>query len=233
MHDAACFQFYEDEDVQRAKEQSMNDSEIAGPDVLGVVLQEGGPGLTRGSTIFGQILLNRPLADLDPQLKQLALDSFRAPQMVFPGHLPDQIDCFLGDARFSLLVLRFASPIVAEEVAMPAKQRIGLDDMQSLLPKSSAPSQENHTNAVRLSQLRSFHLAIEHSKLLSQQRVFGDQVSAAANHVGQGFFSKDGGCRFRPSLEILGQLAAQVFPGIENPCDHMAKSSRWIADCAT
>ena len=43
---------------------------------------------------FEHIFLNRALANLDSQLQQLAADAFCSPQLVFTGHLLDQLDGF-------------------------------------------------------------------------------------------------------------------------------------------
>lgn len=45
MYDLAGPQFQDDKDVQRTKEQIVNDGEVAGPDVSGVIPEESGPRL--------------------------------------------------------------------------------------------------------------------------------------------------------------------------------------------
>ncbi|GAC1433189.1 MAG: hypothetical protein NVSMB62_29570 [Acidobacteriaceae bacterium] len=51
--------------------------EVTGPDVVGMVAEEGCPGLPMWSwsAHLSQVALNRPLGDLDPQLEQLALNT--------------------------------------------------------------------------------------------------------------------------------------------------------------
>ena len=105
MHDPACLQFDEHKDIQRTEEQVVNDSKVTGPDASGVILQERSPGLARVSTHFGHVLLDRALANLNPQFYELTPNAFCTPQLVLLGHLPDQIDGFLGDTWLSLLVL--------------------------------------------------------------------------------------------------------------------------------
>ena len=45
VYDPAGSQFQDDKDVKRTKEQIVNDGEVAGPDVSGVILEESGPRL--------------------------------------------------------------------------------------------------------------------------------------------------------------------------------------------
>ena len=104
MHDATGVQFDDHKDVQGAKEQIVDNSEVTSPDVGCVVLQEGAPGLTIFPPCDGHVLLDRALADLDAQLQQFSADAFCTPQKVIPGHLLDELDGFWQDARLSLLL---------------------------------------------------------------------------------------------------------------------------------
>ena len=89
----------------------MNDGEIAGPDVASVILEEGGPRLTRLSALLRYIALHRPFADLDAQLEQLAANALHAPQMVLTRHLLNKVDGFLWDTVLPLPCPRFALPV--------------------------------------------------------------------------------------------------------------------------
>ena len=92
----------------------MNDREIARPDILGAMLQEGGPGLTSLSASLRQIALHRPFADFDAQLEQFAANALDAPQAVRIRHFFDEVDGFLRDTRLRLPFSRFASPVQPE-----------------------------------------------------------------------------------------------------------------------
>lgn len=129
MHDATGLQFDDHKDVQWTEEQIVNNSEVTSPDVPGVVLQEGAPGLTSFLPCDGHVLLDRALADLDPQLEQFSADAFCAPQKVISGYLLDELDGFWRDARLPLLGFRFAPPVDAEEVAVPAQQGVWLHNV--------------------------------------------------------------------------------------------------------
>ena len=74
-------------------------------------------------------------------------------------------------------------PVTAEQVAMPAEQSFWLDNVQGLLPELGAAAQEDQSNAIAIGELGPFYLTVEYNELLSQHRVFSNQVSAAAGHI--------------------------------------------------
>ena len=71
-------------------------------------------------------------------------------------------------------------PVTAEQITMPTEQRVWLDNVQGLLPELSTPGQKNQSNAITVGELGPFYLTVEHNELLSQHRVFSNQVSTAA-----------------------------------------------------
>ena len=70
-----------------------------------------------------------------------------------------------------------------KQVAMPAEQSVWLDNVQGLLPELGAAGQEDQSNAIAIGELGPFYLTVEYNELLSQHRVFGNQVSATADHI--------------------------------------------------
>ena len=119
MDDLPRLQFDDDEEVKWSQQQIMNGDEIAGPDVAGMVLEEGGPGLTKAAASLWHVSLDRPFADPDAQLEKFAANVFCAPQTVLAAHLLDEVDGFLRDTQFPLPFSRFASPVQAKQVPMP------------------------------------------------------------------------------------------------------------------
>jgi hypothetical protein len=71
---------------------------VAGPDLLGLGVQEGLPGLSMWSAgaHSSHVLLNGALAHLDVQLEQFAPDALCSPQSIVSGHLPNQGNSLLG-----------------------------------------------------------------------------------------------------------------------------------------
>ena len=136
----------------------MDDGEIARPDIVGVILKEGGPGLTRVPAALRHVSLYRSFADFDAQLEQFAANALCAPQAVRTHHCFDEVDGFLGDTRLRLPFSRFASSVQAEQIPMPAEKRVRLDDVQRLLPVSAEVSQQDETKPVAIRQFRLFGL---------------------------------------------------------------------------
>jgi hypothetical protein len=93
-------------DEERAEQQVVDDGEVTGPHVPGVVLQEGGPGLTagRGWPEPVEVFLNGALADLDAEFEQFTSNAFSAPQPILLRHLLDEINDLRGDTRFAVLL---------------------------------------------------------------------------------------------------------------------------------
>ena len=161
----------------------MNHSEIASPDVVNVVLQEGVPGLPSLLAYLGHVLLDGAFADFDPQFEQFSTDAFCTPQEILPGYLLDQLDGFWQDARLSRFGFGLSPPVAAEQIAVPAQQGIGLHNVESLLPEPGKSGKQDQTHPVSVGKLRALDLALEHDQLLSQHGVLNDQLLAAALQV--------------------------------------------------
>ena len=203
MDNAARLQFNDDEDVERPEQQIVDNGEIAGPDVAGVIPEESRPGLTGLSASLRHVSLDRSLADFDAQLEQFAANAFRTPQTILVRHLSDKVDGFLRNTRFLLPCPRFTSPVQAKQVPVPAQEGFGLDNVQRVLPVPSDTSQQHQTNPIAVGQFRSLDLPPEDDQLLTQHRVFGDKVRTAARHVCQGAGCKRGRRRFGPASKRM------------------------------
>jgi len=82
---------HDEEREQRAEAQVGHLDKVAGPDIGGVVAQEGGPRLTAPTwrSYPTHIFLDRPLAERDAQLEEFAADVLRAPEAIIARHRPD------------------------------------------------------------------------------------------------------------------------------------------------
>jgi hypothetical protein len=94
-----------------------------------MVLQEGRPALAAATAVAETAhgLLDRPLADLDPELEERATDPLGAPQSPPRCHVADEVDR-LGWQRRRLPWPRSAPPEQAEAGTMPAQNGLRPDD---------------------------------------------------------------------------------------------------------
>lgn len=106
---------------QRAEEEVSHGEKVTGPDLLSMGVQERLPGLSMWScgAHSSHVLLNRPLADADAQLKQFAPDALCSPQSIVPGHLLDQGHGLLGDPWRERSCPGLVLPKELEALAMP------------------------------------------------------------------------------------------------------------------
>ena len=194
MQDATGLEFDDEEDEEGTEEEVMDDSEVAGPDASGLVLEEGAPGravLCRMWADFAHVLLDGALANLDGELEQFASNVLGAPETVIPGHLADEVDGLLRGTRRSVCGLGLAAPIAAEEVAVPAQEGLWLDDDKGLLPEPGTSGKEDEEESVGDGEVWSLVLAGEHNDLVAEESVLDEQVGAGAREVGDG---DGGGC---------------------------------------
>src|SRR5262245_14599951 len=94
MNHASRCQVNEEERVDLAEQQVVGLDEVADPHAFGMVLQEGRPTLAAAAAAANtaHVLLDRPLADLDPDLEQLAADALGAPESPSRRHVADECD---------------------------------------------------------------------------------------------------------------------------------------------
>ena len=161
--------------------------EIAGPDPIGVVPQEGAPILVRGQGrrcgARGQVALGGALADLDSELEEFAADAFGAPGDVFRSHLADQGDDIGRDPGLRRLGFGLAAPDQAEQLAMPSEERIRLDDEEGLFPEGRRSGQQKKPESVSIAELRAFDLALQDDELVPEQSVLRNELGLAANRI--------------------------------------------------
>ncbi len=84
MHNAPRAELRDEEREERSEEDIADLEEVAGPDILGVVPEERGPGPTTWAPWprLAHIPLNCPLRNLDIEFQQFALHALDTPQAV-------------------------------------------------------------------------------------------------------------------------------------------------------
>jgi len=94
VHDAAVLQFNDDENEDGAEEQVVGLEDITGPDLAGVVVDEGSPALLRRARVTDvfNVVLDRAFRSAQPQLQQLAMNAVGAPDAVLSSHALNEPD---------------------------------------------------------------------------------------------------------------------------------------------
>jgi hypothetical protein len=175
----------DEEEEDRAEEEVVALDEIAGPDVLGVILDERGPCLAARLASAGpHVLLNRSLAHADADLEQLAADALGSPESIPGGHLADQP---YGVARHLVAGARLGlvPPEEPKAQAVPAKDRFWLDQGDGAAPTRKQTGCEQQTKSVCGGESWTGRLSAEHHDLVAKQGVFHEEFAPAANGVDQ------------------------------------------------
>src|SRR5262249_13262892 len=110
------------------KRNRRHNEQINRREALGMIVDEGLPGLQRPAPPRHHVDRNRRLGDPDAELEQLAMHFGGAQHRVLKTHSSDQVAHLLGDARAASPRPRFPSPISGKTLAMPAHNRLGPDD---------------------------------------------------------------------------------------------------------
>ena len=79
--------------------------EVDGDQLLGVILQEGAPGLRRRLAAAHHVFAHAALTDVDAEFEQLTVDAGCTPTGILSAHLADQISDLAGNDRLSGLAV--------------------------------------------------------------------------------------------------------------------------------
>jgi hypothetical protein len=179
--------FSKEEKEQRPEEQVVGLHEVAAPDVVGVVLDEGRPRLAATATLADRahVLLHGPLADLGAELQELAANPFGTPHPIVGRHLPDQTDGLGFDPAFDVPGPRSPASEHAKPLAMPPQDDLGLHNGQSDAPRGQHRGCEQEAKPVTHRESRMRRLFAQDHDLLSEHRVLDDEFPSASNNVGR------------------------------------------------
>src|SRR5215472_14840132 len=96
-----------------------------------MITQEGSPYLAGWHLPFDHVLGDARLRDLKPELKQFAVDAWRAPKRIFDAHPPNQDAQLRLDLRSPSRWTRLPTPVAAKSGSVPTHERLGPDDCES------------------------------------------------------------------------------------------------------
>lgn len=85
---------FHEEEIHLQKQEVDDGQEIASPDVLDMILEKQGPGLTRstGRTHLPEVFSNGGFGDLDVKLEDFASNAFCSPRQILLGHVLNKVD---------------------------------------------------------------------------------------------------------------------------------------------
>src|SRR5262245_17369946 len=130
------------------KRNRRNHEQIDRRNALGMIVNEGLPGLQRTARPGHHVDRNRRLGDPDAELEQFAMHLGGTPQRVLKAHSSDQVAHLLGDARAASPRPGCPPPISGKTLAMPAYHRFWLDDGYGIKDARTAPIEPNEQSAV-------------------------------------------------------------------------------------
>src|SRR3984893_1827869 len=122
----------DDEGIEQVETDGWNNEQVHGSNVRPVVMQEGPPSLAGRPPSFDHVLGDARLRDLKSELKQFAVDAWRAPKRVFDAHPPDQRAQLRVDLRSASQWARLPTPIVTKTGPVPTQERLRPDDREYL-----------------------------------------------------------------------------------------------------
>ena len=109
------------------------------------------------------------------------MDARRTPKPVGGRHVADQSAKVLIDGSpTGAVATRASRPAPTEPIAMPAEDRLRLDEDQGRLPASPSVGEQDPEHSVRPAETRPLHLALQGSQLVTQRKILKDKFSTAS-----------------------------------------------------
>ncbi len=140
-----------------------------------------GPPTSRGRfSMSWQVLRDRRLGDRDSEVQELAVNPWSAPGGVRLVHLHDQLSDLGGDRRPARPAL--PAPVEAQALSVPAEDRLGLDQDESLAPSGPELREPDPHQSIGGPKLGSppRALALEDEELMAQGEYLGLECGPAA-----------------------------------------------------
>src|SRR6266404_8258524 len=121
--------------------------------------------------MFGAVLSDGGIRDLDAQFGQFRLDVPTAPGGIGLPHLLNQRDELTIDGGPSYACAGFPTPEQTKAKAMPGDNGFGLEQHQGLLPIRPKAPQANPKQSVGAAEFGFASLAFEHNELVPQGQI--------------------------------------------------------------
>src|SRR6516225_4953762 len=121
--------------------------------------------------------------DVDTKFQQLAMNAWRAPQRVVVADCPDQIPDVGRDRRPADTTARLATPVQTEAAAMPAHQRLRLEDNRGFKQARAQPIEPDEDQAICRAQPEPRRRgSLKHNKLLAEKCHLGFASRMRSEH---------------------------------------------------
>src|SRR5215471_13284132 len=139
-----------------------------------MIAQEGSPSLAGWHPPFDHVLGDARLRDLKPQLKEFAVDAWRAPKRIFDAHPPDQGAQLRLDPRSPSPWARLPTPVAAKSGSVPTHERLGPNDCENLQDCWKPAIQLDKEPAIKVREPNATtRPAPQDNQLMSQRRILG------------------------------------------------------------
>src|ERR1700738_453752 len=159
--------------VEQTKRDCRYDEHIHSGDAVGMIAKERPPALGWRVSSLGHVLGDAGLADLDAELKQLAVDPRRSPQRIGNAHLADKLAYLRRYSWSTPTAARLPPPVRSEPGAVPFHHGLRLHDRQGAQHLRSQTIQAREYQTVQHPERRPFRrFPPQHVKLMTQNRVF-------------------------------------------------------------
>jgi D-aminopeptidase len=176
----------EEQDGERAEGDGGDGEEISRPDVVRVVAQERAPGLARWPRRGAPpVAPDRPIADGDPQLAQLAADPLGAPEPVLLREPADQGAHLRRHPRPPRRPPRAPPPIQSPALPVPVEHGFRLREHQMTTPVPAQAAGHHPEHPVAPPEPRAGASAQGDGELLPQQQVLEHERPAATERGAQ------------------------------------------------
>jgi 5'-deoxynucleotidase YfbR-like HD superfamily hydrolase len=165
-------QFDHEEHVKGSEPDGLDGEEVGGQDPVCLVAQElpsgwSRPPRSRPQPVSTQQHADRGRRDPDPELGQLAPDPHAPPPRVLPCHPKDQRPNVTGQWRPPADDVAAEGPLPADELAVPAQQRLRAHDKRRPTRARQNPADRRHEQPVSTAKTRPADLAREHRELMA------------------------------------------------------------------
>ncbi len=212
-HKAPALEGQNDEDVEDLEPDRRHCKHVDRDDALGLVAKEGTPGLRTGPSglrpdLF-EVSRDRPFADVEAQLEQLAVDSRCTPGRILRRHLADEPPGFSPSSWAA--ALRLPPPEETEPPPMPGDDRLGPDDDQVLTPPAEAVNDERPEGSATRSQVKPGWLrAEEDTELMAEGEVLGDEGRPGTEKIAEGAESESNQAEHRNRIRLEGEASRRL-----------------------